>query len=140
MITELDKPPILDEPIKGIKELSSCKAPGEDGIHPEVYKYDGDELAAELTRLFKELWAEGEVPQDFKDALIIHLYKNKGDRHLCDNHRGISLLSNAGKIFARVIVKRLTTCGVLVQRPVHIGHAYRRAFQKAKDMTVATMI
>ena len=127
MITELDKPPILDEPIKGIKELSSRKAPGEDGIHPEVYKYDGDELAAELTRLFK-------------DALIIHLYKNKGDRRLCDNHRGISLLSNAGKIFARVIVKRLTTCGVLVQRPVHIGHAYRRAFQKAKDMTVATMI
>lgn len=74
-----------------------------------MYKYGGDELAAELTRLFKELWAEGEVPQDFKDALIIHLYKNKGDRRLCDNHRGISLLSNAGKIFARVIVNRLTT-------------------------------
>ena len=109
VIKELDKPPTVDETIKAIKQLSSGKAPGEDGIPPEVYKYGGAELAAELTRLFKELWAEGEVPQDFKDALIIHLYKNKGDRRLCDNHRGIFLLSIAGKIFARVIVNRLTT-------------------------------
>ena len=74
-----------------------------------MYKYGGDELAAELTRLFKELWAKGEIPQDFKDAQIIHLCKNKGDRRLCDNHRGIPLLANAGNIFAKVIVNRLTT-------------------------------
>ena len=35
--------------------MSSDKAPGEDGNPPKVYKYGGDELAAELTRLFKEL-------------------------------------------------------------------------------------
>ena len=108
MIKELDKLPTVDEAIKAIKQLSSGKAPGEDGIPPE-YTYGGDELAAELTRLFKELWAEAEVPQDLKDALIIHLYKNKSDRRLCDNHRGISLLSIAGKIFARMIVNRFTT-------------------------------
>ena len=50
-----------------------------------------------------------EIPQDFKDAQIIHLYKNKGGRRLCDNQRGIPLLTNAGNIFARVIVTRLTT-------------------------------
>ena len=109
VIKELDKLPAVDETIKAIKQLSSGKAPGEDGIPPELHKYGGDELAAELTRLFKELWAEGEVPQDFKDALIIHLYKNKGDRRLCDNHRGISVFSIPSKIFARVIVNRLTT-------------------------------
>ena len=109
VIKELDKLPTVDETIKAIKQLSSGKAPSEDGIPPEVYKYGGDKLAAELTCLFKEIWAEGEVPQDFKDTLIINLYKNKGDRRLCDNHRGISLLSIAGKIFARVIVNRLIT-------------------------------
>ena len=31
--------------------MPNGKAPGEDGIPPEVYKYGGDELAAELTRL-----------------------------------------------------------------------------------------
>ena len=102
-------PPTLDETITAIKQMSIGQAPGEDGIPPEVYKYGGDELAAELTRLFEELWAEGEIKQDLKDAVIINLYKTKGDGRLCDNHRGISLLTNTGKIFARVIINRPTT-------------------------------
>jgi len=32
----------------------------------------------------------------------------KGDHSVCDNHRGISLLSVPGKILARVILNRLT--------------------------------
>jgi len=45
------------------------------------------------------------VPQDFKDASIIHLYKRKGDHACCDNHRGISV---AGKVLAKVLLNRLT--------------------------------
>ena len=41
------------------------------------------------------------IPQDLKDASIIHLYKRKGNPQVCDNHRGISLLSIAGKILAK---------------------------------------
>ena len=43
----------------------------------------------------------------FKDATIIHLFKRKGNAQVCDNHRGISLLSIAGKILARVLLNRL---------------------------------
>ena len=46
--------------------------------------------------------------QFFGDATIIHLYKNKGDRASCNNHRGISLLRIAGNIMARVIMNRVT--------------------------------
>ncbi|BHF69947.1 hypothetical protein SprV_0301299400 [Sparganum proliferum] len=53
------------------------------------------------------MWRQGEVPQDFKDATIVHLYKRKGSRQLCDNHRGISLLNIAAKIFARILLNRL---------------------------------
>ena len=42
-----------------------------------------------------------------RDAKIITLYKNKGDRSDCNNYRGISLLSVVGKTFARVILSRL---------------------------------
>ena len=35
------------------------------------------------------------------------MYKRKGNRQACDNHRGISLLSIAGKILARVLLNRL---------------------------------
>nr|VZI35762.1 unnamed protein product [Spirometra erinaceieuropaei] len=61
----------------------------------------------QLTALFQEMWRQGEVPQDFKDATIVHLYKRKGNHQVCDNHRGISLLNIAGKIFARILLNRL---------------------------------
>ena len=50
------------------------------------------------------------MPQDkFKDANIVQLYKDKGDRaESCDNHRGISVLRIAGKIIARIILNRVT--------------------------------
>ena len=54
------------------------------------------------------IWKKETVPQEFKDANIIHLYKRKGDRACCDNHRGISLLDTAGKILAKIIAKRLS--------------------------------
>ena len=41
-----------------------------------------------------QCWREGAVPQDMRDAKIITLYKNKGERSDCNNYRGISLLSN----------------------------------------------
>ena len=47
------------------------------------------------------------IPQDLKDASIIHLYKRKGNPLVCDNHRGISLLSIAGKILAKILLNRL---------------------------------
>ena len=50
----------------------------------------------------------GFVPQPWKDASIVTIYK-KGDRTNCGNYRGISLLSIAGKIFARIVLNRLST-------------------------------
>jgi len=40
---------------------------------------------------------------------MIHIFKRKGDRHTCDDHQGIALLSIPGKILARVIASRLTS-------------------------------
>ena len=42
-----------------------------------------------------------------KDANIVTLYKNKGDKGDCNNYRGISLMSITGKAFARILLKRL---------------------------------
>ncbi|BHF80271.1 hypothetical protein SprV_0702339500 [Sparganum proliferum] len=104
---DLDLPPSLQETIRAVQQLSSGKAPGSDAIPAEVYKHGGPQLMDHLTALFQEMWRQGEVPQDFKDATIVHLYKRKGNRQVCDNHRGISLLNIAGKIFARILLNRL---------------------------------
>ena len=52
------------------------------------------------------MWDEEVIPQQLKDASIIRLYK-KGNRQLCDNYRGISLLAIAVTILARVLLNRL---------------------------------
>nr|VZI26545.1 unnamed protein product [Spirometra erinaceieuropaei] len=104
---DLDLPPSLQETIRAVQQLSSGKAPGSDAIAAEVYKHGGPQPMDRLTALFQEMWRQGEVPQDFKDATIVHLCKRKGNRQVCDNHRGISLLNITGKIFARIHINRL---------------------------------
>ena len=64
-------------------------------------------LLQPLYELLCLCWEEKEVPQSMRDSKISTLFKNKGDRGDCDNYRGISLLSIVGKVFARVILKRL---------------------------------
>ena len=108
MILELDAPPNAAEADAAIKQLQTGKAPGPDGIPAEVFKAGGETLVTHLTKMFQVFWVKGQLPQDLRDANIIHLYKNKGDRSSCDNHRGISLLSIVGKILARIMLNRIT--------------------------------
>ena len=75
--TSLSVPPTLEETAEAISLLSNGKAPGPDAIPAEVYKAGGHILVEKLTELFKSMWEQESVPQEFKDASIIHLYKKK---------------------------------------------------------------
>ena len=66
-------------------------------------------LVRKLTEFLCMCWEDGCLPQDLKDARMVLLYKGKGDKSSCDNYRGISLLSIAGKILCKVILNRLNT-------------------------------
>ena len=55
------------------------------------------------------------VPMDWCFACIVPLYKGKGDKCECSNSRGISWLCVVGKLFGRVLVKRVragTECAI----------------------------
>ena len=107
VLQELSGAPALAEVETAINQLSNGKSPGKDGIPAEIFKHGGAPLVSGLTNLFVVIWLEGAVPQDFKDASIISIFKNKGSRTCCDDYRGISLLSIAGKVLARVILNRI---------------------------------
>ena len=47
----------------------------------------------------------GVVPEDWNSALIIPLYKGKGERTECKNY--ISLLTMIGKTYAGILVDRV---------------------------------
>ena len=44
---------------------------------------------------------------DYRGACIVPLYKGKADKCECSNSRGISLLRVVGKLFGRVLIKRV---------------------------------
>jgi hypothetical protein len=104
---ELDSPPTEKEVADAISELQCGKSAGPDGIPPEVFKSGGNSLTHKFTEFLCMCWEDGCLPQDLKDARIVHLYKGKGEKSSCDNYRGISLLSIAGKVLAKVILNRL---------------------------------
>ena len=63
--------------------------------------------ATELEDLFEIIWNTETIPGDWTKGIIVKIPK-KGDTTICDNHRGINLLSVVpSKIFTRVIINWL---------------------------------
>ena len=98
----------MAESARAFAGLKDGKASGGDGIPTEVWKHGGDSLFSRLHQLITNAWNMGSVPQSWKDASIVIIYK-KGNRTDCGNHKGISFLSTAGKIFIRILLNRLST-------------------------------
>ena len=87
--------------------MSCGKAPGIDGIPAEIFKALGPAAFNTFLGILTTIWNQEELPAELRDATIVVLFKNKGARTDCGNYRGISLLSIAGKILARILLNRL---------------------------------
>ena len=57
--------------------------------------------------LSSTVFESGVVPEDWRSAVIVPLYKGKGVRTECSNYSGISLLCVVGKIYAGILVDRV---------------------------------
>ena len=102
-----DKIPTLDEVQCAIKQMKNGKAPGNDGITADTIKAGGLPMAKWLHEIFVDIWQNETMIEDWTTAILIRLYKNKGDKKICDNYRGISLLVVTSKIFSRIILNRI---------------------------------
>jgi hypothetical protein len=77
---------------KRLSRLKNNKAPGTDNIPAEALKADIETLAQILYALFEKIWEVEEVPAEWKEGHIVKLLK-KGNLSICDNYRGIMLIS-----------------------------------------------
>ena len=102
-----DKSPSLEEIEEAIRRMKGGKAPGIDDISADIIKAGGRLLSTRLHKLFVEIWEQEETIDDWSTALIIRLFKNKGDKRNCGNYHRISLLPVARKIFSRLILNRV---------------------------------
>ena len=77
------------------------------GFHLSSGKMGGAALHSKLHELLVCCWDQGKLSSDLCNAVIVTLYKNKGEKSDCSNYSGITLLSMAGKILAHVLLNRL---------------------------------
>jgi hypothetical protein len=99
--------PSLVEVETAIGELKSYKSPDTDQILAELIKAGGETLYFEIHRLIYCIWNKEELPQQWKESIIVPIYE-KGDKTDCNNYQGISLLSTAYKILSNILLARLT--------------------------------
>ena len=100
----------MQELTDATRSLANGKAVGPDGVSVELFKiiFNGDPaLRRRLLDVAVGIWRGGEVPQEWKDAIIMVLHKKK-DRTECGNYRGVSLVAHAGKILLKIIARHLS--------------------------------
>ena len=90
-----------------LEKLKSHKSPGIDQIPAELIKAGGRTIFFEIHKYTNSIWNKEELPEEWKDSIIIPIYK-KGDKTDCRNYRVISLLSTTYKIVSDILMSRLT--------------------------------
>lgn len=100
------RPTTSDEVYNEILKLKLDCSPGADNITSHDLKEVADIIAPILVQIFNEHLALGTFPNCLKITEIVPIYKD-GDRDQCNSYRPISLLPTIGKVFEKLINKRL---------------------------------
>ena len=97
-----------EELVTAIKKLRRKKSTGPDEIPNELFiEADKDTKHIIMTALNK-INKEMAIPQEWQKGEICRIYKSKGIKGKCSNERGITLSSNFGKLYERMINERVT--------------------------------
>jgi hypothetical protein len=93
----------LLEVVKGLNDSS----PGGDDILNSMLKGLPEDYLQYLLAFFNYVWVKGEIPNDWKVALLIPIHKFGKSEQLPGSFRPISLLSCLGKTLERMVGNRL---------------------------------
>ena len=107
MFDELNLNFTHDDVLRSIKQLKTNKSGGPDKLINEFFIHGNIVLVPILCNLFNKIFELGIFPQEWWEGYVIPLHK-KGSLNDVENYRGITLLSALGKLFTRMINKRLT--------------------------------
>ena len=95
-----------DEINTSVKDLKMKKATHFDNIGNECIKYGLESLKGPLIHLYNTVIDNGTFPEIWSDGLIVPMHK-KEDRLDTNNYRGIIISSCLGKLFLRILTKRI---------------------------------
>uniref|UniRef100_A0A669R178 Reverse transcriptase domain-containing protein n=1 Tax=Phasianus colchicus TaxID=9054 RepID=A0A669R178_PHACC len=87
--------------------LDCHKSMGLDGLHPRVQRELAGVIAKLVSAIYQCSWLTGEVPEDWRLADVIPLYK-KGHREDLGNYRPVSLTSVPEKVMEQILLGGIT--------------------------------
>ena len=128
--------PTKEEILKSISSLKNGKAAGPDDIPAEAMKASQEVSADALEILLRKIWDKNKVPQDWRDGHLTVLPK-KGDLSICDNHRGIMLLSTPGKVLSKILLERLKSA---IDKKLRKNQAGFRSGRSCSDQIITLRI
>ncbi len=92
---------------RAIKQLKRGKSVGPDEIPNEALIESNKDTREIIKKVFNRIYETSNIPRQWKMGTIKRLYKGKGTKGKCSNERGITLSSNMGKLFERIINNRI---------------------------------
>ncbi len=90
-----------------IKKLKTKKSTGPDDIPNETFIKANHKTKDMYLKILNDIHKTEEIPETWKKGNIKRLYKGKGTKGKCSNERGITLASNIGKVYERIINNRI---------------------------------
>jgi len=127
------EPPTLSEVCAAIKRLKNGKAVGSDGITAELLRHSIDCTGPALCSQYGKVWSTGRVPVQWKDGIIVPLYKGKGPKGDCNSYESITLLLVPGKVFAHVLQRRIESLLMEKRKPQQSGFTPGRSFVRCSS-------
>ena len=110
--TEMNKR-TQDIPVKeiteAIKKLKREKAMAPDEISNQIFIKANTDTLEKYHKILNNIAKTKLIPPQWQTGKIVRLYKGKGKKGKCSNERGITLASNVGKVFERIINERVRT-------------------------------
>jgi hypothetical protein len=92
--------------------LKKYKSPGIDLTLAELIQLEGETLYFKIYKPVNSTSNKKELPQQWKESLIVPLCKN-GNKTDCSNYKGIPLLSTSYKISFNILLSRLSPLGII---------------------------
>ena len=93
---------------KNIKTIQRGKSTGPDRIPNEAIIEANQHNRNIIRTILNKIYNNEKIPDQWQEGEIIRFYKGKGKKGKCSNERGITLASNMGKLFERIINNRIT--------------------------------
>ena len=108
--TKTQDPITIKELNNAIKRLKKRKSCGPDEIPNEVFIMADHNTRLIFLEILNTTLQTQSIPTKWQNGSVTRLYKGKGIRGKCSNERGITVSSNFGKLFERIVNERAKTC------------------------------